>query len=115
MMVTVVTNFDVHLADRVSRRKVFSLRSSFGDVEDHNQQFLTLSVGESKEIEFTRLCFAHFRDEVTLELIDDVNSTTITYEKYVGAFVFSGAGKIRISVDPLSTISLDRVVNIIYS
>ncbi len=114
-MVTLVSNVDVHVADRVSRRKVFSLRSSFGDIEDNNQLFLTLARGESKEIEFSRFIFAHFRDEVTLELIDDVNSTTITYTNCVGAFVFSNAGKIRISVDPLSTISLDRVINLVYS
>ncbi len=114
-MVTLVSNVDVHVADRVSRRKVFSLRSSFGDIEDHSQQFLTLARGESKEIEFSRFIFAHFRDEVTLELIDEANSTTISYENLVGCFILSTAGKIRISVDPLSTISLDRVINLVYS
>ena len=113
-MSTLVASLNLHIADRRQRRPAMAQRASHGELEDLNQSVLRIARGESKEIEFDRFFYAHFRDKLTLEVIDSENNTVV-YPEVEGIFCLPTQGKVRISVDPLSTVSLERVVHLAYS
>lgn len=115
-MVTLVSVMDLHITDARSRRKLVAQRATFGDLEDYNQSTLSLSVGESRTIEFSRFCFAHFRDIVDLDIVDPNDaSKVVSFKDYVGNFSLASAGKLVISVPSITTISLDRAINLLYA
>lgn len=111
-MPTLVATLDIHIADRRSRRKAFSHRSSYGEVTYYSQDVLELQRGDSKEIAFDRCIFLYIRDEVDLQIIDS-NNNTVTYTGVVGFFAHPVAGKVIVSVDENSTISLGRVIHVL--
>lgn len=113
-MPTVVANLELHIADRRSRRPVMAQRASFGELTDYSQSTLQLSRGEEKTIAFDRFIFMHIRDEVTLEVTDE-DSNTARYETVSGIFSLPTKGSVKISVDALSTISLERVIHVLYA
>jgi len=113
-MSTLVASLSLHVADRRQRRPAMAQRASHGELEDLNQSVLRLERGESKEIEFDRFFYAHFRDKVILEVTDS-NDNTVVYPDVEGIFCLPVNGKVRISVDSLSTVSLERVIHLAYS
>ena len=113
-MSTLVASLGLHVADRRQRRPVMSQRASHGELEGFSQRTLQLARGDSEEFVFDRFFYAHFRDKLQIEVTDS-NDNTVTYPEVEGIFSLPTAGKIRLFVDPLSTVSLERVVHVIYS
>lgn len=114
-MTTLVATLDLHLSDRRHRRKLEGMRASFGELERFNQSSFSMELGDSLTFEVTRFFFAYFRDPVTLELFSSDGNSSIIIPEIAGVFSLPAKGKIIVSVDAASTISLARVVQVIYS
>lgn len=113
-MPTLTATIEINEADRRSRKRVFSQRASYGDLTKSTIEAMELARGEEIEFEFKRCFFAHIRDVVTLEMTD-ANNNVVTYPNVEGVVAFPVAGKVKISVPALSTISLNRVLHVIHS
>lgn len=114
-MTTLVTLLDIHISSSKLRRSLGSMRASFGDFTDFTQFQKVMEVGEEETYEFSRFFIAHFRDVTNVELFSDDGLTSVILPDMVGIFSLPKGGKVRLFVPSASTISLGRVVNVLFS
>ncbi|QXV73821.1 hypothetical protein [Rhizobium phage RHph_N46] len=102
------------------QREITQLRTSHGDLTSFKQIDIQLARGEDEEFVFDRVMYAWIRDITNVEIsaLDangDVVGVPLVFSDVVGMISWPAKAKIKLSVPADSTISLERVIKLVYS
>lgn len=102
------------------QRQISELRASHGDLTTFKQIDIQLARGEDEEFVFDRVLYAWIRDITDIEFSQlDVNGDVVgdplVFTDVVGMIAWPAKAKIKLSVPADSTISLERVIKLVYA
>ncbi|QXV74105.1 hypothetical protein [Rhizobium phage RHEph12] len=102
------------------QRQITELRTSHGDLTSFKQIDIQLARGEDEEFIFDRVMYAWIRDitDVEISTLDadgNVVGVPLVFTDVVGMISWPAKAKIKLSVPADSTISLERVIKLVYS